>query len=115
MTNKLTDEQIRAYQRFVRAAEKVKLIRTTKNFTWPYVPHRDYMECVRPDGAHHPMFIENEPWEEYKIASEEWWRLEPDFRKSERMRASYGDYGDEDNWDDEPTEVKDTYQVLKGE
>ena len=115
MTNKLTDEQMRAYSKFVRAAEKVKLIKTKRNFTWPYVPQRDYLDCLRPDGTHHPVFVENEAWSEYKLASEEWWRLEPEWRKDERLRASRGDYGDEDSWDDEVTDVKDTYQMLKGE
>lgn len=115
MTNKLTDVQIKAYKRFARAAEKVKLVRTRKNFTWPYIPHRDYTECIKADGDSHPLFLENTEWEEYKIASAEWWRVEPEWRKDERMRASHGDYGDEDSWDDEVTDVKDTYEVLKGE
>ena len=79
------------------------------------MPQRDYVECVRADGEHHPMFLINEDWEEYKNASSAWWAIEPQWRKDERMRASRGDYGDEDNWDDETQMVVDTYDMLKGE
>lgn len=113
--NNFTQEQIKAYNRYTKALEKVKLVRTSKNYMWEYIPHSDYLGSVKADGDHHPLFLENEAWWEYKEAVTEWLKVEPEYRKSERMRASYGDYGDEDNWDDEPTEVKDTYQVLKGE
>lgn len=111
----MTNEQIRAYKRYTKALEKVKLVRTTKNFTWPYIPHRDCLDSVRPDGTHHPLFEMNDDWEEYKLASEAWWAIEPEWRKDERMRASRGDYGDEDSWDDETQMVVDTYDMLKGE
>jgi len=113
--NNFTQEQIRAYGRYVKALEKVKLVRTSKNYMWEYVPHSDVLGSVKADGDHHPLFIPNEIWLEYKEAFEGWLAVEPEFRKTERMRASYGDYGDEDSWDEESTEVKDTYQMLKGE
>ena len=111
----MTNEQLKAYKRFIKAAEKVKLIRTRKNLLWEYVPHSDVVGSLKADGDHHPLYIPNEDWLEYKEASKEWWAIEPEFRKDERLRASCGDYGEEDSWEDETTDVKDTYELLKGE
>ena len=38
----MTEEQIRAYKRFIRARDKVKMVKTRDNFSKPYVPHRDF-------------------------------------------------------------------------
>jgi len=52
---------------------------------------------------------------EYKEASAEWWKIEPRFRHEERMRASRGDYGVEDSWDEDGSDVVDIYQYFKEE
>jgi hypothetical protein len=36
-----------------------------------------------------------------------------DFRRLEETRATRGDYGDEDNWDDDRQDVVDLYQYFK--
>ena len=111
----MTNDQLKAYKRYIRAAEKVKLIRTKKNLLWEYIPHNEALGSLKADGEHHPLYVPNEAWLEYKEASKEWWAIEPEFRKDERLRASRGDYGEEDSWEDETTDVKDTYELLKGE
>lgn len=101
----LTPEQQKAYNRFVRARDKVKLVKTSKNHLNKYIPHRDYLDSIQIVGMNHPLFIENEDWLEYKEASAAWWAIEPAFRDVERLRASRGDYGVEDNWDDATVEL----------
>ena len=111
MTIKLTDEQAKAYARFIRARDKVKLVRTSNNFRNAYIPHRDYLEAVNIEGMNHPLFVTNDDWLEYKEASAAWWAIEPPFRNEERLRASRGDYGDEDSWDEE-AEILEEIDVL---
>jgi hypothetical protein len=108
-----TEEQLKAYRRFIRARDLVKLVRTSKNLGNKYIPHRDYLDSIHVTGMNHPMFIENEAWMEYKEASSAWWAIEPRFRHEERMRASRGDYGSEDNWDEDSSEIVDLYQFFK--
>ena len=108
----LTDEQTRAYNRFIRARDKIKMVKTSKNMDYPYIPHRDVLESIHVPGLNHPLFISNDDWIEYKDASQAWWDIEPRFRDEQRLRASRGDYNNQDNWDD-PTEIEDTYQFFK--
>lgn len=115
MTLDLSEEQLKAYRRFIRARDTVKLIITRDNIRNPYIPHRDYIDSIRYEGSNHPLFIENDAWLEYKEASQAWWKIEPTFRHEERMRASRGDYGVEDNWDDDGSDVVDIYQFFKEE
>lgn len=116
MMLELTDEQLKAYRRFIRARDKIKLVKTSENIRNSYIPHRDYLDSIRFEHQNHPQFILNDDWMEYKEASSAWWAIEPAFRHEERMRASRGDYGTEDSWDDDDaTEVKDLYQFFKEE
>lgn len=111
----LNPEQRRAYDRFIRARDRVKLVRTSKNIMYEWIPNRDYLDSVKADGDQHPLFEMNLIWEEYKQASLAWWAIEPEFRKEERMRMSRGDYGTQDNWDDAPSGIRDVLTEIKGE
>jgi hypothetical protein len=111
---KLTQEQQRAYDRFIRARNKVGLVRT-KDFTkQPYIPTREYT-TVEVAGLNHPLFERNDEWFEYLEASKEWWAIEPELRKAERMSAIRGDYGASDSWNEEAPRVRDTYSILQEE
>jgi hypothetical protein len=48
----------------------------------------------------HPLFIVNDAWLEYKEAFQAWLDVEPAFRDRERLRATRGDYGKLDNWEE---------------
>jgi hypothetical protein len=111
---KLTQEQQTAYDRFIRARDRVKLVRTKKNLGNEWIPHRDYLDSYKSEGEHHPLFEPNIIWQEYKDASLAWWRVEPSFRNEERMRMSRGDYGQSDSWDDAPSGVRDVLTEIKG-
>ena len=110
----LNEEQQKAYDRFIRARDRVKLVRTVKNIKNEWIPHRDYVESYRADGEHHPVFEPNPLWQEYKDAFEAWLKVEPKFRDEERMRMSRGDYGKQDSWDDAPSGVKDVVTEIGG-
>ena len=110
----LNDEQQKAYDRFIRARDRVKLVRTVKNIKNEWIPHRDYVESYRADGEHHPLFEPNPLWQESKDAFEAWLKVEPKFRDEERMRMSRGDYGKQDSWDDAPSGVKDVVTEIGG-
>ena len=110
----LTKEQQQAYDRFMRARDRVKLVRTSKNIRNEWIPHRDYLDSVKNEGEHHPLFEPNLIWQEYKDASQAWWDVEPKFRDDERMRMSRGDYGHSDSWDDAPSGVRDVLSEIKG-
>jgi hypothetical protein len=113
MTLDLSEEQLRAYRRFIRARDLVKLVKTKNNIYNSYIPHRDYLDSVQLVGSNHSVFIQNDDWLEYKEASSIWWSIEPRFRHDERMRASRGDYGLEDSWEENESEVLDIYQYFK--
>ena len=112
---KLTHEQQTAYNRFIRARDTVKLVRTSKNLGNEWIPHRDYLDSYRQEGSHHPLFEPNTIWQEYKDASLAWWAVEPEFRNQERMRMSRGDYGQSDSWEDAPSGVRDVLSEIKGD
>jgi len=111
----LNEEQQKAYDRFIRARDRVKLVRTPKNIKYEWIPHRDCLDSYRADGEHHPLFEPNVLWLEYKDAFEAWLKVEPEFRDQERMRMSRGDYGKQDSWDDAPSGVKDVVTEMKGQ
>lgn len=109
----LTPEQQKAYLRFIRARDKVKLVKTSGNYRQKYVPHRDYTDSVHVTGLNHPLFVLNEDWIEYKEASAAWWAIEPHHREEERLRATRGDYGDEDSWDETILDLESLDQFYK--
>ena len=110
----LSEEQQKAYDRFIRARDRVKLVRTSKNIRNEWIPMRDYLDSYKADGEHHPLFEPNLIWQEYKDASLAWWKVEPEFRDQERMRMSRGDYGKQDSWEDSPSGVKDVVSEMGG-
>lgn len=110
----LTPEQQKAYDRFIRARDIMKIVRTSKNAKLPYIPQRDYIDSVDQVGSLVPLFIPNEPWLEYLEASAAWWKIEPAFRDEERMRMSRGDYGQADSWDEHEPRMRDMVSDLKG-
>lgn len=110
-----TEEQKKAYKRFIEARNKVGLVRT-KGFTKnPWIRFADVTCTVDVAGQSHPLFEQNDEWLEYKEASMAWWAVEPDFRKDERMSSIRGDYGHSDNWEEAVTTTRDTYSVIKEE
>jgi hypothetical protein len=108
-----TEEQQRAYQRFILARDKVGLVRTKNYAKRKWIRCADY-DTVDIAGMNHPVFELNEDWQEYKEASLAWWAIEPEFRKNERMSAIRGDYGASDSWNEESPRVRDTYSILEG-
>jgi len=111
----LTKEQKIAYARFIKARDRVGLgnRKPSKNYSW--VPLSDYSACVDVVGLNHPLFVQNEPWLEYKEAFMAWLEVEPAFREVERMRMSRGDYGTQDNWEDRGSRVTDIVKKLGDE
>jgi hypothetical protein len=85
----LSQEQKQAYDRYIKARDNIKRNR---------IRNADVVQTVDIAGMNHPLFEVNEPWLEYKEASEAWWKVEPAFRDEERMRMSRGDYGKQDSW-----------------
>lgn len=113
--NSATEEQLRAYQRFITARNKVGVVRV-KGFTKnPWIRQADVTCTVDIAGINHPMFEQNDDWLEYKEASEAWWAVEPEFRKAERMSSIRGDYGHQDSWDEATPTTRDTFSVIKEE
>jgi len=110
----MTEEQIKAYKRFIRARDKIKMVKTDGNFRNKYIPHRDFLDSIHITDLNHPLFVVNDDWVEYKEASSAWWAIEPRYRHDERLRATRGDYGDSDNWED-PNEVESLDVFFKGE
>lgn len=105
----LTEEQQRAYDRFIRARNKVGIMRRSPK----WVRQADVTETVDLMGFNHPFFESNEDWLEYKAAFQEWLKVEPAFRHDERMRMSRGDYGSEDSWEDRGSQKVDSFNKLK--
>ena len=108
----LTDEQQKAYKRFITARDKVGMVRNqtfTKN---KWVPHSAVLATVDVAGFNHPFYAPNHDWQEYLAASSAWWAIEPEFRKTERMSAIRGDYGASDSWDEGSPKVKDTLTLM---
>ena len=101
-----TQEQKKAYARYISARDKVGLVRTAgySKRTWIRTAEYDTVDVA---GMNHPMFARNDEWFEYKEASLAWWAIEPSFRKDERMSMIRGDYGDSDNWREKQPKVKE--------
>jgi hypothetical protein len=103
----LTMEQQKAYDRFIRARDKVRIGTYAKYSKGDRIPHSDVIQTVDVEGMNHPLFEQNDEWLEYKEASAAWWAIEPEFRKTERMSMIRGDYGDADSWRDKQSKVKE--------
>jgi len=99
-TDDLTPEQRKAYEAYIKHRDRVRQVITAKNFMNEAIPFSDVYATVDIVGLNHPLFVENTPWIEFVEHRMAWLGVEPHFRGEERMRASRGDYGDEDSWDD---------------
>ena len=111
----LTDEQKKAYKRFITARDKVGVVRTQGYTKRKFIRQADVVCTVDVIGLNHPLFEPNDDWLEYKEASLAWWAIEPEFRKTERMSAIRGDYGTSDNWEESAPRVRDTFSVINEE
>jgi hypothetical protein len=110
-----TDEQKKAYKRFIEARNRVGIVRS-KGFTkTAWVRFADVTCTVDVAGLNHPLFEQNDEWLEYKEASLAWWAIEPEFRKTERMSSIRGDYGHSDSWEEVTPTTRDTFSVIKEE
>ena len=111
----LTEEQQRAYKRFITARDWVGLVRTQGYSKRKWIRQADVVCTVDIAGMNHPLFEQNDDWLEYKEASLAWWAIEPKFRKDERMSAIRGDYGSSDSWDEGSIGIQDTFVTIKGD
>jgi hypothetical protein len=111
----LTDEQKKAYKRFITARDKVGVVRTQGYTKRKWIRQADVVCTVDIAGMNHPVFEQNDDWLEYKEASLAWWAIEPEFRKTQRMSAIRGDYGTSDNWEESTPRVKDTFSIINEE
>jgi len=110
-----TEEQKRAYARYIRARDKCGLVRTAGYMKRPWVRTADVVCTVDLAGMNHPMFEPNEDWLEYKEASSAWWAIEPEHRKTSRMSAIRGDYGASDSWEESSVRTRDTFSIIQEE
>lgn len=94
MMIELNKEQQRAYNRFIQARNRIR------NPKGKWIRPSDYTCTVDIAGINHPLFEVNEEYQEYKEAFLEWLRVEPEFRKAERMSMIRGDYDTQDSWKD---------------
>jgi len=104
---KLTPEQQKAYDRYIRARNKVRIGSYGKHLKGNWIPLSDVVCTVDIANMNHPLFEQNDEWLEYKEASLEWWAIEPEFRKTQRMSMIKGDYGDTDSWKEKQPQVKE--------
>ena len=114
MTNnllQLTTEQQTAYNRFIKARDRIRNNNSFMSDNKDEVPAiifpNDVLNVVEVAGINHPMYEANEPYLEYQQAFQNWLAVEPRFRHDERMRMSRGDYGTQDSWDNPKERIKD--------
>jgi len=107
----LTEEQQKAYDRFIRARDRVGLGRKKPKGKW--IRQAAVQSAVDISGLNHPLYESNPEWTEYLEASLDWWRVEPAFRNDERMRMTRGDYGKQDSWDDRASYTPDSYNKIE--
>lgn len=105
--NGWSDEQKRAYQRYITARNNAGIGQYRKYNKGKWLPTSDVVCTVEVTGINHPLFEQNDAWLEYKEASSAWWAIEPDFRKQERMSMIRGDYGSTDSWREKQPQVKE--------
>jgi hypothetical protein len=103
----LSKEQQIAYNRFIKARNKVRLGTYGRGGLHPIIPHSEVTCTVDIAGFNHPFFERNDDWIEYLEASKAWWAIEPEFRKTERMSMIRGDYGVVDSWREKQTTRKE--------
>jgi hypothetical protein len=103
----MTDEQQRAYGRFIRARNNVSLGQYRKFNKGEWQPTSEVLFTVEQTNLNHPMYVVNENWLEYLEASRDWWAIEPQFRKDERMSMIRGDFGSVDSWREKKTPIKE--------
>jgi len=103
----MSSNQQRAYERFIKARNRVRIGRYGVTTDTPWVPMSDVLCTVDIAGFNHPFFQENELWIEYKEAFAEWLEVEPQYRKDERMSMIRGDYGSTDSWRDKQSNLKE--------
>lgn len=77
MTINLSQEQQKAYDRFIRARDRLR-------HSNKWIPRSDVLECVDVAGLNHPMYVQNDEYLEYKEAFAQWLEVEPQFRKDEQ-------------------------------
>jgi hypothetical protein len=94
----LTQEQQRAYDRFIVARNRLKKNKTR---------HSEISHCIDVSGLNHPLYVVNDDYVEYQVAFAKWLEVEPTFRKTERMSAIRGDYGVADSWEEKPSKIKE--------
>jgi hypothetical protein len=111
----LSEEQRRAYKRFIIARDKVGVVRTQGYSKRKWIRQADVVCTVDISGINHPLFEQNDDWLEYKEASLAWWAIEPEFRKIQRMSAIRGDYGSSDSWDEGGANMRDTFLTIQGD
>ena len=92
----LTFEQQKAYDRFIRARDKVGVVK--RRGKW--IRLAGVQSTVDLMGFNHPFYEDNPDYREYKEAFLAWMAVEPPFRHEERMRMTRGDYGTEDSWEE---------------
>ena len=109
----LTKEQRVAYDRYIKARDKVGYGSKANRVAW--VKPSVISGCVDVEGLNHPVYIINDPYVEYLDAFQAWLDIEPRFRQEERMRASRGDYGLADSWDSKPSNSQDVFNKIKEE
>jgi hypothetical protein len=110
-----TEEQKRAYKRYIIARDNVGLVRTAGFTKRPWVRTADVVCTVDVAGMNHPLFEQNDDWLEYKEASLAWWKVEPESRKTNRMSAIRGDYGVADSWEEGSVRTRDTFSIIQEE
>ena len=113
MKLQLTAEQQRAYDKFIKARDEAGIVRTEGYTKRPWVRQAVVVQTVDVEGLNHPLFVENDEFIAYLDASETWWKVEPEFRKEERMSAIRGDYGASDSWNEEAPRLKDAYSITQ--
>ena len=108
----MDNEQTKAYQRFIKARDAIGLVRV-KGYgkrTWIRQATHTPVDVV---GFNHPLYEVNEPFIEYLEASRDWWSIEPEYRKTERLSAIRGDYGASDSWNEETPRVHDVVKHIE--
>jgi hypothetical protein len=110
MMIELSKEQQLAYDRWIRARNRVGHNRVSK---LGHIPKSDVLQTVDVAGLNHPLFEPNPVYQEYKEAFEAWLAVEPTSRKTDRMSAIRGDYGQSDSWEDHEYGITDTFSKLK--
>lgn len=104
----LTKDQQIAYARFIKARNKVF-------YGDAWVRPSKFGECVYVEGMNHPLFPINDVYVDYLEAFQAWLDIEPKSRQENRMRASRGDFGTSDSWEERAGRVSDVANKMGSE